>query len=79
MSRNLKGFVEYNIHPSAHEIAEVFWAMDTEEQAYFFNRLAEVSNGKVSMQLQYLTDNPYLTTEARVVMKRIGEYADKVF
>lgn len=76
MSRYLKGFVEYRIRPSANEIAEVFWDMDAEEQACFFNRLAEISNGSLVMQLQYLTDSPYLTTEARVVMRRIGEYTD---
>ena len=39
MSRNIKRLTECEIHLSADELADVFWHMDAEEQAHFFERL----------------------------------------
>lgn len=72
-SRNLTGWAQYEVHPSADEIAEVFWAMDAEEQAHFFNLLG--GKERLVFQLQAITDNPYLTMSGRFAMSRIGEYA----
>lgn len=77
MSRNIKTMVECEIHPSADELADVFWHMDAEEQAYFFMRLAEISEGNLAMQLQYVTDRPELDIHGRNVMSLIGDYAHR--
>lgn len=76
MSRNLKTLAQVEIHPSAEEVAKVFWAMDAEEQAEFFNTLHDIAymNG-LPMQLQFLTDNKHLKLGGRLVMEQFGEYA----
>jgi hypothetical protein len=76
MSRNIKQWVEATIHLSSYELAEVFWEMDAEEQAGFFHRLSEVSEGRLAMQLQNVTDSEHTTTQGRAVMASIGAYSD---
>lgn len=77
VSRNLKGLVEYDVHPSAHEIADIFWAMDAEEQSGFFNRLAEIAGNKLVFQLQAITDSDHLVSDGRWAMSLIGDYAER--
>lgn len=72
--RNLKARGEFEIHPSAEELAEVFWAMDAEEQSGFFNTLAEISDGRLPFQLQNVTDSPHLTDRGRAAMVLVGDY-----
>ncbi len=61
--------------------AEMFAAMDSEQQAQFFNHVADVSSrwrsgeGSFAMQLQYITDEDGLTLAGRRVMQYIGEYS----
>lgn len=74
--RNLKVWVEAEIHPSADSLADVFWAMDAEEQAFFFNRLGKISEGRLPIQLQQVADNEYLDRDGRNAMTRIGEYGE---
>lgn len=75
--RNLKQRVEVEIHPSSDEIAAVFCAMDEEEQAYFFNELADML-GQLPMQLEAVTQSRHLTESGRYVMRLIGDYSDGV-
>lgn len=75
--RNLKVWVEAEVHPSPEELADVFWAMDSEEQAWFFNHLGEISQQGISFQLQAVTDSERLTHHGRFVMSKIGDYSDK--
>lgn len=77
MSRNIKRWTECEIHLSADELADVFWHMDAEEQAHFFERLNEVSDGNLAIQMQYVTDHPRLNDGGRQAMRVIGDYADK--
>lgn len=72
--RNLTGWTQYDIHPSAEELAECFWAMDAEEQAGFFNVLGDKE--RLVFQLQAVTDSQYLTADGRHAMDMIGDYAD---
>ena len=72
--RNLKQWVEAEIHPSAEEIAEVFWCMDSEEQAVFFNALG--SKDRLAFQLQAVRDEACLEIKGRVAMRLIGEYGE---
>lgn len=60
-------------------IAELFAELGSDEQARFFNRVAEVSSrwggGGLAMQLQWITDDNGLTLAGRRVMQHIGEYS----
>jgi len=76
MSRNIKQWVEASINLSSYELAEAFWEMDEEEQAGFFHRLSEVSEGRLAIQLQSITDSEHTTTQGRAVMASIGAYSD---
>jgi hypothetical protein len=76
MSRNIKRYVEVDIHPDSHELAECFWAMDAEEQCGFLTHLAAISHGKLPFQLQAITTSQFFTNETRNIMSMIGEYGD---
>ena len=60
-------------------VAELFAGMYHDEQALFFNHVAEIASkwswGDMGMQLQYVTDAPELTLAGRRVMQGIGEYS----
>lgn len=74
--RNLKTWTEVEIHPSAYELAEVFWAMDDEEQGCFFERLYCISGGRLPFQMQAVIEHPNFSEEARRAMQTIGEYGE---
>lgn len=60
------------------DVAQMFCEMDSNEQARFFNEIAETVKGwdqPFSFQLQAVTDKPELTSQARNVMAQIGIYA----
>jgi hypothetical protein len=60
-------------------VAELFSEMYSDEQARFFNHIAQVASRwkgiDLSMQLQYITDEDGLTLAGRRVMQDIGEYS----
>ena len=60
-------------------VAEVFAELDSEKQALFFNRVAEIASkwswGGMGMQLQYVTDEDGLSLGGRRVMSEIGDYS----
>jgi hypothetical protein len=58
-------------------IAEMYANMYSDEQARFFNHIAEVASkfGGMAMQNQYITDEDGLTLAGRRVMQGIGEYS----
>lgn len=76
MNRYITRTLEQTISVTPEELAEVFWAMDDEEQAKFFNHLGEIADA-LPMQLQYVTDNDALTIRGRMTMQYIGEYAEE--
>ena len=65
-------------HASPELLAELFAGLDNNEQARFYNHLAEVAQtwkwGDMSLQLQYVTESG-LTYAGRRVMQQIGEYS----
>lgn len=70
---------ERKIYEASPELlAELFARLDNNDQARFFNRVAEVadtwSNGGWPFQLQYVTESE-LTLGGRRVMQMIGEYS----
>lgn len=59
-------------------VAELFAAMDSAEQARFFNHIAVVASTwstGLPFQMQYVTDNDELSLAGRRVMQMIGEYS----
>jgi hypothetical protein len=71
--RLLSGDVIRDITPQ--DVAELFAAMNAEDQAEFYNHLAKVASDWLSMQAQYITDSEKLTLAGRRVMQTIGEYS----
>lgn len=58
--------------------AEMFAGMGSDEQARFFNHVAEISSkwsSQFCFQLQWITDEEGLTMAGRRVMQGIGEYS----
>lgn len=68
--------VDVEVKLTAEELAEQFWAMDGDNQARFFDALANTSSGRLPMQLQAVADSDHLTIPARVCMQSIGEYGE---
>jgi hypothetical protein len=58
---------------SGNDIADLFWELDDQAQADFFNRLGQ--KDRLVFQLQAVTDSGDLNHEGRVAMARIGEYS----
>jgi len=57
------------------QLAEIFAAYDSSEQARFYNHLADVSTPWLTTQLQYITDEDGLTLAGRRCMMYIGDYS----
>ena len=66
----LKGKVEI----TAEELADLFWSMDAESQAIFFNSLG--SKPGLPFQLKYVSQDPYLSMKGRHAMSLIGDHSD---
>lgn len=63
--------------PTPEELAYEFSNMGDDQQAAFFNELANITSmwGKpVCFQLQMLVDRPELTIAGRRIMEQIGGY-----
>lgn len=59
-------------------VAELFAHMGSDEQAIFFNHVAEIASkwdSSFPFQLQGITDEDGLTLQGRRVMQEIGEYS----
>jgi len=59
-------------------VAALFAGMGADQQAVFFNEVAELASkwdGCFAMQLQWITDDNGLTLAGRRVMQGIGEYS----
>lgn len=71
-NRNIKSWVQVEYHPSAEEIARIFWEMDSEEQAYFLNYIGSQSN--LAMQMNSIANDPVLDGNGKWAISVIGEY-----
>ena len=59
-------------------VAELFANMRSDEQAMFFNHVAEVAgkwSSGLEFQLQWVTDDDGLSLAGRRVMQAIGDYS----
>lgn len=77
MTTEIKRAMDISITPTPDELAEVFWSMDSSQQAIFFNRLGEISGNRFCFQLQAVTDEPGLDANGRRAMQLIGEYSEE--
>ncbi len=69
--------IEVDVRPSPDELAFEFAHFGDEEQAMFFNELANIVSKwerPFCFQLQLIQDHPELTDAGRDVMRKIGEY-----
>lgn len=75
--KNYKILVDNKLVEITPEIvAELFADMYADEQARFFNHVAEVaSSWGLTMQLQYITNDDGLNLAGRRVMQGIGDYS----
>lgn len=77
----LKETVEVEVKVSPEKVAELFCSMDADEQAAFFNRIAEDvktwPSCNFDMQMHYVSEKEALTYEARRIMLTIGNYSQK--
>ena len=62
------------------DVAQMFAHMSSDEQAAFFNAVADIAErtfvgGCLDLQLQYITEEDGLTDAGRRVMQSIGDYS----
>jgi hypothetical protein len=69
--------IDINITPK--ELAELFCAMDGDQQAIFFSEIAKIIKswkaGGFDYQLAYIVDSRKLTKDGSDVMELIGSFA----
>lgn len=73
----LKGTItqEVEIRLSGHDLAELFWELDADQQALFFHKIGEFEG--LPMQLSFVSISPNITNQARRMMAMIGEYSQE--
>ena len=69
---------QQEIDISPNELAELFWSMDSGEQASFFNHLGVICDDSFRRQSQLLMVMEESTPEAREVMNDFGWAANEV-
>ncbi len=62
---------------AGYEVAQMFWDLDCDYQAQFFEEIARLAKGRLPFQLEHVKDSPYLMDGGRYVMQTIGKYGDK--
>lgn len=60
---------------SPEDVAAMFAGLCSDDQARFFNHVAEIASPWLAFQLQSVTDEDGLTLAGRRVMQEIGEYS----
>ena len=72
--------VDIDIELSPEDLADCFCDLHSDEQAFFFNRIAEVVEtwaNSFTFQLQCMIDNNVLTIDGKEIMRQIGEYGEE--
>ena len=79
MSAVVRRTIEVAHTLGGEQVADLFWELDSDEQADFFNRLDQNSDGehhwRLPMQMQNVTDSTHLDKTGRRAMRIIGEYS----
>lgn len=77
----IKRKLTVDIELTPEDLADCFCDLYDNEQAFFFNRIAEVvaTWGKpFCFQLQYISNNKALTSDGKEIMSMIGEYSEVI-
>jgi len=78
MIAKLKRSVAVELELSGFEIAQLFWQLDADQQAHFFDELRRISSpGAFVMQMQAITQSNLLSSGGRTIMGYIGEYSNE--
>lgn len=76
----MKKNIEVNIEITPEEMAAMWCAMGSDEQARFLNEIGNIAvewkPGYLERQMQYITDAIEIEDTGRWVMKLMGDYAD---
>lgn len=75
--REIKKTVNVWVKPTAEELAQIWCAMDANEQALFFNAIKLLSDDwdkPLCFQLQSIAVSKHLSEIGRYVMRQIGDY-----
>lgn len=72
----IKRNIEVEVRLTPEELAGEFWSMGGDEQALFFNKLGDLAQHRLPMQLQYVQDSTNLNQEGRYAMRAIGNYSE---
>lgn len=78
MVRIITREVDIEINPK--ELAEEFWNMDSEQQAEFFNELADLieeNQGRGVMQLDYISFEPSLYPHGAKLISMLAERVEE--
>lgn len=68
-----------DIEFTPERLAALFCDLDSIAMAKFLNKVGEISDqwsGSFSMQMQYVKDSEFLTSNGRAIMNIIGEYGN---
>lgn len=71
---------EVDIEMNPKELAEEFWNMDSEQQAEFFNELADIieeNQGRGIMQLDYISFEPSLYPNGARLINMLAERVEE--
>jgi hypothetical protein len=71
----IKRRTEVAFELTVSEIAVAILDMNDDEQTELLNSLARESKGRLPFQLQAITDNKGLTSDARYLLSQLGDYA----
>ena len=77
MKRKLEFEFEFKLTP--RELAEEFCNLYDDEQAEFFNEIANITNKwdkPFCFQLQSMVNTNILTDDAKYIMSQIGDYSE---
>lgn len=71
-SKQLKVTVEFE----PFELADMFWQLDSDEQAKFFNRLGIIASHKLCFQMCNVSQSEELQPCGKDAIEIIGSYAE---
>lgn len=74
MTAKLKVTLEQEVSVSPEELAELWWSLDAEGHAQFFNHLALIAGASLDFQLRAVVDLDELNPKGWAALQTIGDY-----
>lgn len=76
MSMRIRKHLPVEMEITIEELAEAIASLQSDDQARLISEIANrASTFSVPMQLQYITDDPALTSAGRRLMRLLGDYS----